>query len=317
MDIKFKGLQFLNASKDYFLLCNSRLLNVYHLNGELINEFKINLLSDAILVDDKIYVSQTNRKSISCIDIFTGVKKKISFKNDVKKVNEIYNMGNKKLIILAFQYVYNENNECEYQSRVILYDIESDTYKLMIMDKDESIDKVLFYKGKPYFMVRLIINEVNKYNKIYMLNDSDCLEEYMKQGIPLKITNYAMCRDNRFFMMLDTTLKTHNTLKIYDPIDSKLVFSYIYDKSAYGYLANIFKINNIPYVCIYDNIGDRNKMNELISSKMITKIYNLETGTLVKELTDFYIIVSLSNRVILYEFFKFGSGRSNTFHHIQ
>lgn len=308
MVIEFKNLQFLNVSKDYLLLCNSRVLNVYYLNGELINEFKINSLSNAVLVDNQIYVLQMNRKSITCIDIFTGVKKRISFRNDVKEISRIYNFGNKKLILLSFQHILDENNEYKYQARIILYDIKNDNYKLIIMREDEFIDKVLFYNEKPYFMVRLTMNKVNQYNKIYTLNNNDCLE-YIKQGIPLEMTNYSMSEDNCYFMMVDTTSKIDNIMKIYDIAKKQVIFTYRYNKQAYSYLGRIFTANDTTYVCVYDEFTDNSDHN-LIYNQKITKIYNLKTGKLVKMLKNFYIILSLSNHSLLYEIYQSESGRS-------
>lgn len=309
MNTKFKSLQFLTSSKDYFLLCNSRKLNVYYLNGELINEFKINLLSSAILVNNKIYVVQMNKKSIMSIDIFTGTRKRTSFRNDVKAVSKIYNLENKKLIIKAFQYIINENGDYEYKERIILYDIENDTYKLMIMDKDKFLDKVLFYNSKAYFMVRLVSNEVNKYNKIYVLNDKECIEEYKKKGILLKITQYMLSYNEKYFMMIDE----NNVLKVFDTVGQHEIFSYQYNKEAYSYLGNIFTVDDISYLCVYDKCENMIINNKLVSNTIVTKIYNLETGVLIEELINMYIFYTLLNHTLLYEIYNSSTGRSDVF----
>lgn len=307
----YKNLSIYAISFRYVVLCNSKNVKVYNLEGDIVNEFKASDWVYTSLYKDTLFVSRHNKNDLLSVDILHGTKETISFKNDIDHIKGMVSI-NDKLIIDAMYYTFDEKQIAGTKDCIIVYDIIQKKYNKITLSH-QMVHKIFTYKNDTYIITSFKGLKTQNHYTIYRLDKGELIE-YTEQKLKYFLESFNMSYDKKYFMMIDGLKKI--SLKVFDIEKKKEIFSLelcCNENTQYHMnLGNVFYIGKKAYVYVYKTVHIKQGFGKVQSIEK-TLIYDLETKELYKEFDNlWYDIYNITPSLLLYSVTKCNIARRTT-----
>lgn len=285
-----KNLDIWYVDNTYFLLANSKKIQVYLHNGELLRDYYVNYVEDMCIVKHKlIYKRVESKTAFNIIDINSGVKKRISLRKTLDYIFKIEKIDDDKVVIIGRKHIFENGQVIASESQIVIYDLTE--------------DKIVNHLSKDLYINSQIITFNNK---LYFLfcNDKDMLDVYCIEDNELKkVRSLDLDIMTHFYFnkQIKNSIIVHDqsVIKVIDMKEEKIIFSYDYTDQ--------YEISSYARPGIFEWKG--RIFLHLAISKMgefnyETLFFDMQTGKLCKTLKQSIKVYNLHSNKILYQINK-------------
>ncbi len=291
-----KNLDIWYVDNTYFLLANSKKIQLYLHNGELLREHYVNCVEDMCIVKHKlIYKRVESKTAFNIIDIDSGAKKRISLRKMLDYISKIEKIDDDQIVITGRKHIFENGHAIASKSQIIIYNLTEDKTVKHLSNDLHINNQIITFNNKLYFLF---------YNNKDML-DIYCIEDNELKKV--RSSDLHMMTHFYFNKQIKNLIIIHDEsmINVMDMKEEKKIFSYDYtDKYGISFYAKprIFEWE--------DRIFLHLAISKMGKYDYETLFFDIQAGKLCKRLKRSIKVYNLNSNKILYQINKETSVRT-------
>lgn len=283
-----KNLDIWYVDNTYFLLANTKKIQLYLHNGSLLREYYVNYVADMCIVKNKLIYKRVESKTVfNVIDINSGDKKRINLRKELDYISKIEKIDDDEIVIIGWKHIFEDGQAIAIESQIVIYNLIEDKIVKHLSNSLRLKNQIINFNNKLYFLFRnnkdmldIYCIEDNEFKKVRSL-DLDIMTHFYFNN---QITNFIIVHDQSVIKVID--MKEEKIIFSYDYTDKYEISSYArpglfeWEGRIFLHLA-ISKISEFNYETLFFDIQTAKLCKTL---KQSIKVYNLHSNKILYQI---------------------------------
>lgn len=286
-----KNLGIWYVDNTYFLLANTKKIQVYLHNGKLLSEYHINYAEYAynmcIARNKLIYKKVESKTAFNIVDINSGAKKRINLRKELDYISKIEKIDDDQIVIIGWSHIFENDQAIALESQIVMYNLIEDKIVKHLSNDLHINNQIITFNNKLYFlfynnkdMLDIYCIEDNEFKKVRSLDLDMMTHFYLNK----QIKNFIIIHDQSVINVID--MKEEKIIFSYDYTDKYEISSYArpglseWEGRIFLHLA-ISKIGEFNYETLFFDIQTGKLCKRL---KQSIKVYNLHSNKILYQI---------------------------------